>query len=389
MAEQKRDYYEVLGVQKGCSDDELKKAYRKVAKKYHPDLNPGDAEAEAKFKEANEAYAILSDAEKRQRYDQFGHAGVDPNFGAGGAGAGGFDFSDFGDIFDTFFGGGGGFGGFGGFGGSTRTRNPNGPIRGNNINISINLSFIEAAKGCKKTININRMVRCEDCNGSGAAAGTQPEICPDCHGTGQVMTQQRTPFGMMQSARPCSKCGGTGKIIKDPCKKCNGQGRSRTAVKLEVSVPAGIDDGQTFVLRGQGDDGLNGGPAGDVNVTVSVRKDALFERDGYDVWCDVPITFCQAVLGAEVTVPTIDGKVSYNIPEGTQPNTVFRLRNKGISYINGRGRGDQYVRVNIEVPTNLSSKQKDALREFDGQCSDKNYNKRKGFFDKLKDFMKD
>ncbi|MBQ9970342.1 MAG: molecular chaperone DnaJ [Oscillospiraceae bacterium] len=389
MAEQKRDYYEVLGVQKGCSDDELKKAYRKVAKKYHPDLNPGDAEAEAKFKEANEAYAILSDAEKRQRYDQFGHAGVDPNFGAGGAGAGGFDFSDFGDIFDTFFGGGGGFGGFGGFGGSTRTRNPNGPIRGNNINISINLSFIEAAKGCKKTININRMVRCEDCNGSGAAAGTQPEICPDCHGTGQVMTQQRTPFGMMQSARPCSKCGGTGKIIKDPCKKCNGQGRSRKAVKLEVSVPAGIDDGQTFVLRGQGDDGLNGGPAGDVNVTVSVRKDALFERDGYDVWCDVPITFCQAVLGAEVTVPTIDGKVSYNIPEGTQPNTVFRLRNKGISYINGRGRGDQYVRVNIEVPTNLSSKQKDALREFDGQCSDKNYNKRKGFFDKLKDFMKD
>ncbi|MBE6898452.1 MAG: molecular chaperone DnaJ [Ruminococcaceae bacterium] len=389
MAEQKRDYYEVLGVQKGCSDDELKKAYRKVAKKYHPDLNPGDAEAEAKFKEANEAYAILSDAEKRQRYDQFGHAGVDPNFGAGGAGAGGFDFSDFGDIFDTFFGGGGGFGGFGGFGGSTRTRNPNGPIRGNNINISINLSFIEAAKGCKKTININRMVRCEDCNGSGAAAGTQPEICPDCHGSGQVMTQQRTPFGMMQSARPCSKCGGTGKIIKDPCKKCNGQGRSRKAVKLEVSVPAGIDDGQTFVLRGQGDDGLNGGPAGDVNVTVSVRKDALFERDGYDVWCDVPITFCQAVLGAEVTVPTIDGKVSYNIPEGTQPNTVFRLRNKGISYINGRGRGDQYVRVNIEVPTNLSSKQKDALREFDGQCSDKNYNKRKGFFDKLKDFMKD
>ncbi len=389
MAEQKRDYYEVLGVQKGCSDDELKKAYRKVAKKYHPDLNPGDAEAEAKFKEANEAYAILSDAEKRQRYDQFGHAGVVPNFGAGGAGAGGFDFSDFGDIFDTFFGGGGGFGGFGGFGGSTRTRNPNGPIRGNNINISINLSFLEAAKGCKKTININRMVRCEDCNGSGAAAGTQPEICPDCHGTGQVMTQQRTPFGMMQSARPCSKCGGTGKIIKDPCKKCNGQGRSRKAVKLEVSVPAGIDDGQTFVLRGQGDDGLNGGPAGDVNVTVSVRKDALFERDGYDVWCDVPITFCQAVLGAEVTVPTIDGKVSYNIPEGTQPNTVFRLRNKGISYINGRGRGDQYVRVNIEVPTNLSSKQKDALREFDGQCSDKNYNKRKGFFDKLKDFMKD
>ncbi len=385
MAEQKRDYYEVLGVQKGCSDDELKKAYRKLAKQYHPDLNPGDAEAEAKFKEANEAYAILSDPEKRQKYDQFGHAGVDPNFGAGGAGAGGFDFSDFGDIFDTFFGG--GFGG--GFGGSSRTRNPNGPIRGNNVNISINLSFIEAAKGCKKTININRMVSCEDCHGTGAAAGTQPEICPDCHGSGQVMTQQRTPFGMMQSARPCSRCGGTGKIIKDPCKKCNGAGRIRKTAKLEVNVPAGIDDGQTFVLRGQGDHGLNGGPAGDVNVTVSVRKDALFERDGYDVWCDVPITFPQAVLGAEVTVPTIDGKVSYNVPEGTQPGTVFRLRNKGISYINGRGRGDQYVRVNIEVPTNLSNKQKEALREFDNQTTEKNYNKRKGFFEKLKDFMKD
>lgn len=385
MAEQKRDYYEVLGVQKGCSDDELKKAYRKLAKQYHPDLNPGDAEAEAKFKEANEAYAILSDPEKRQKYDQFGHAGVDPNFGAGGAGAAGFDFSDFGDIFDTFFGG--GFGG--GFGGSSRTRNPNGPIRGNNVNISINLSFIEAAKGCKKTININRMVSCEDCHGTGAAAGTQPEICPDCHGSGQVMTQQRTPFGMMQSARPCSRCGGTGKIIKDPCKKCNGAGRIRKTAKLEVNVPAGIDDGQTFVLRGQGDHGLNGGPAGDVNVTVSVRKDALFERDGYDVWCDVPITFPQAVLGAEVTVPTIDGKVSYNVPEGTQPGTVFRLRNKGISYINGRGRGDQYVRVNIEVPTNLSNKQKEALREFDNQTTEKNYNKRKGFFEKLKDFMKD
>ncbi len=384
MPEQKRDYYEVLGVQKGCSDDELKKAYRKVAKQYHPDLNPGDKEAEAKFKEANEAYAVLSDPDKRAKYDQFGHAGVDPNFGAGGYGAGGFDFSDFGDIFDTFFGG-----GFGGFGGSTKTRNPNGPIRGNNINISINLTFLEAAKGCKKEISINRLIRCEECSGTGAAKGTQPETCQDCHGTGQVLTQQRTPFGMMQSSRPCSKCGGTGKIVKEPCKKCNGMGRVRKSVKLEVNVPAGIDDGQTFVLRGQGDNGINGGPSGDVNVTVSVRPDPLFERDGFDVWCEVPITFSQAVLGAEVTVPTIDGKVTYNVPEGTQPSTVFRLRNKGISYINGRGRGDQYVRVNIEVPTNLSAKQKDALREFDEQTTDKNYRKRKGFFDKLKDFMKD
>ena len=384
MPEQKRDYYEVLGVEKGCSDDELKKAYRKVAKKYHPDLNPGDKDAEAKFKEANEAYAVLSDSDKRAKYDQFGHAGVDPNFGAGGYGAGGFDFGDFGDIFDTFFGG-----GFGGFGGSTRTRNPNGPIRGNNINISLTLTFLEAAKGCKKEISLNRLIRCEECSGTGASKGTKPEVCPECHGSGQVMGQQRTPFGVVQTARPCSKCGGTGKIIKDPCKKCNGMGRVRKNVKLEVNVPAGIDDGQTFVLRGQGDNGVNGGPSGDVNVTVSVRPDSLFERDGFDVWCEVPITFTQAVLGAEVTVPTIDGKVTYNVPEGTQPSTVFRLRNKGISYINGRGRGDQYVRVTIEVPTNLSSKQKEALRDFDNQTSDKNYHKRKGFFDKLKDFMKD
>lgn len=387
LPEQKRDYYEVLGVQKGCTDDELKKAYRKVAKKYHPDLNPGDKEAEAKFKEANEAYAVLSDSQKRARYDQFGHAGVDPNYGAGGAGgayAGGFDFGDFGDIFDTFFGG-----GFGGFGGSTRTRNPNGPIRGNNINISLTLTFLEAAKGCKKEISINRQVKCEDCGGTGAAAGTKPEVCPECHGTGQIPVQQRTPFGVVQTARACSKCNGTGKLVKEPCTKCGGQGRVRKNIKLEVNVPAGIDDGQTFVLRGQGDNGLNGGPSGDVNVTVSVRPDPLFERDGFDVWCEIPITFPQAVLGAEVTVPTIDGKVTYNIPEGTQPATVFRLRNKGISYINGKGRGDQYVRVILEVPTNLNSKQKDALKEFDQQLGDKNYRKRKGFFDKLKDFMKD
>ncbi len=306
MPEQKRDYYEVLGVQKGCSDDELKKAYRKVAKKYHPDLNPGDKEAEAKFKEANEAYAILSDSQKRARYDQFGHAGVDPNYGSGGGSyASGFDFGDFGDIFDTFFGG-----GFGGFGGSTRTRNPNGPIRGNNINIPLTLTFLEAAKGCKKEISLNRQVKCEECGGTGAAPGTQPEVCPECHGSGQIPVQQRTPFGVVQTSRACSKCNGTGKLVKTPCTKCGGQGRVRKNIKLEVNVPAGIDDGQTFVLRGQGDNGLNGGPSGDVNVTVTVRPDPLFERDGFDVWCEIPVTFPQAVLGAEVTVPTIDGKVT-------------------------------------------------------------------------------
>ena len=380
MAEEKRDYYEVLGVQKGCSDDELKKAYRKLAKKYHPDLNPGDKDAEAKFKEVNEAYTVLSDSEKRARYDQFGHAGVDPSYG-GGAGAGGFDFGDFGDIFSDFFGG-----GFGGFGGSSRTRNPNAPIRGNNINIDIDLTFMEAAKGCKKEISFSRLIRCEECSGTGAAKGTKPETCPECHGTGQVRVQQRTPFGVVQTSKPCSKCGGTGKLIKNLCDKCKGMGRLRKSVKLEVNVPAGIDNGQTFVLRGQGDQGVNGGPAGDVNVTASVRTDPLFERDGFDVWCDVPISFPQAVLGDKVIVPTIDGKVEYSIPEGTQPATVFRLRNKGIPYINGRGRGDQYVRINLEVPTNLSNKQKDALKDFDSVTNERNYRKKRGFAEKLKDF---
>ena len=381
MAE-KRDYYEVLGVQKGCSDDELKKAYRKLAKKYHPDLNPNDKEAEVKFKEVNEAYEVLSDKEKRARYDQFGHAGVDPNFGAGGAGAGagGFGGIDFDDLFGSFFGG-----GFGGFGGSSSARNPNGPIRGNDVDITINLTFMEAVKGCKKTITVQRLETCEACSGTGAAKGTAVETCPECHGTGQVRVQQRTPFGVIQSSRPCSKCGGKGKVIKEPCSACRGMGRVRHTRKLEVNVPAGIDDGQTFVLRGQGDHGVNSGPAGDVNVTVRVKTDPLYERDGYDIWCEIPITYAQAVLGDEITVPTVDGKVVYNVPEGTQTGTVFRLRNKGVPYVNGRGRGDQYVRVFIEVPKNLNTKQKDALRNFEDVLTERNYEKRKGFFEKLKD----
>lgn len=385
---EKRDFYETLGVQKGCSDDELKKAYRKVAKQYHPDLNPGDKEAEEKFKAVNEAYEILSDKDKRARYDQFGHAGVDPNFGAGGggySGAGGFGFEDLGDIFDSFFGG--GSSGFGGFGGSSRTRNPNAPIRGNDVTITMTLSFMEAVKGCKKEITVQHLETCPDCEGSGAQGDSQPETCPDCGGTGQVRVQQRTPFGVIQSVKTCSRCGGKGKVVKDPCTKCKGQGRVRIGKKLEISVPAGIDDGQTFLVRGQGDHGLNGGPAGDVAVTVSVRPDPLFERDGFDIWCEVPITYTQAVLGDEIIVPTVDGKVKYNVPEGTQPATVFRLRNKGVSYINGKGRGDQYVKVNIEVPKNVSSRQKELLKELDGMNTDKSFEKRKSFFDKMKDIF--
>lgn len=380
----KRDYYEVLGVQKGCSDDELKKAYRGLAKKYHPDLNPGDKEAETKFKEANEAYEILSDTQKRQKYDQFGFAGVDPSYGAGagGAGFGGFGDMDFdlGDIFGSFFGG--------GFGGSTRTRNPNGPIRGNNVNVQLNLSFIEAALGCKKELTIPRLERCDTCAGTGAAKGTAPETCTDCSGTGQVRVQQRTPFGVIQSSKACPKCGGKGKVIKTPCADCRGMGRVRHSRKITVNVPAGIDNGQTFATQAQGDHGVNAGPAGDLNVTVSISPDPIFKRDGFNVWCEIPVTFSQAALGDEITVPTIDGKVKYDVPEGTQPGTTFRLRNKGIPFVNGRGRGDQYVNVTVEVPKNLSGKQKQALKEFDALGSEKNYEKRKGFFDKLKDAVK-
>ena len=383
----KRDYYEVLGVEKGATDDEIKKAYRKMAKKYHPDLNPDDKTAEAKFKEVGEAYEVLSDKQKRSRYDQFGHAGVDPSYGGGQGGYERYqqyqhgDFGDFNDIFGDIF------SGFG-FGGSTKTRNPNGPIRGNDTQVRIQLTFMEAAKGCKKEIPVQRLERCSDCNGTGAKPGTSPETCPECGGSGQVRVQQRSPFGVIQTVKACSRCGGKGKIINDPCKSCNGMGRVRHNKKISVDIPAGIDNGQTFVVRGMGDDGTNGGPSGDLNVTVMVKEDPIFQREGFDVWVDIPVTYAQAVLGDEIIVPTIDGKVSYNIPEGTQPGTTFRLCNKGIQYVNNRGRGDQYVRVNIEVPTNLSGKQKDMLRDFDSSTSDKNYAKRKSFFDKIKDAFK-
>ena len=384
MAE-KRDYYEVLGIAKGASEDEIKKAYRKQAKKYHPDLHPGDKEAEEKFKEVNEAYEILSDADKRARYDQFGHAGVDPNYGAGagggfGGGFAGFDGDiDLGDIFGSFFGG--------GFGGGRRQANPTAPRRGADIRVSVALSFMEAAHGCTKTVTVNHQDTCPECGGSGAAKGTSPETCPDCGGRGTVTTQTRTPFGVMQSQRPCSRCGGRGKIIKTPCRKCSGTGRVSSSKKLEVKIPAGIDDDQSLAMRGLGDKGLNGGPAGDVIVIVTVRPDTLFERDKYDVWVTVPITYSQAVIGDEVVVPTIDGKVQYKVPEGTQSGTVFRLRGKGIQYLNGKGRGDQYVKVNVEIPKKLTRTQRDALKKFEETLKDENYEQRKGFFKTLKDMF--
>ena len=378
MAE-KRDYYEVLGLNKGSTDEEIKKAYRKLAKKFHPDVNPDDKSSEGKFKEVGEAYEVLSDKEKRARYDQFGHAGVDPNFAAGGGGYGGFEEVDFGDLFGSFF---------GGFGGSTRTRNPNAPIRGRDVSYQLTLDFAEAALGCQKDITISRMEACEPCKGSGAAKDSSPETCPNCKGAGTVRTTERTMLGVMQSTRPCPTCSGKGKIIKNPCTSCNGQGRVRKSKKLTVTVPAGIDHGQTFALRGQGDAGQNGGPAGDANITVAVRAHALFERDGFDVWCEIPLSFSQASLGDEITVPTLEGKVKYTVPEGTQSGTVFRLKGRGIPFVNGRGKGDQYVRVGIEVPKSLSAKQKQALRDFEGMLGEKNYEKRKSFLDRLKNTIR-
>ena len=357
MAE-KRDFYEVLGVKKDASEDELKKAYRKLAKENHPDLHPGDKECEARFKEINEAYEVLSDPDKRAKYDQFGHAAFDPSQGFGGGGFGGFEgFGGFGDIFSDIFGGGFGFGGGGG-------RNPNAPRKGDNLRATVNIKFEEAAFGVKKEVFVSKIEQCPDCKGTGCAEGTTAEVCPDCKGTGTVMSTKRTPFGMVQSSEQCPKCKGRGKIIHSPCKTCRGMGSVRRQHKVTVSVPAGIDDGQTISLRGQGNAGLNGGPAGDLLITVLVQPHARFERDGASILLDQEVSFAQAALGAEVEVPTLDGKVKLNIPEGTQTGTTFRLKGKGVPFLRNGGRGDQFVTVNVAVPRGMTSTQKDALRQY-------------------------
>lgn len=374
----KRDYYEVLGVEKSASDDEIKKAFRKKAKQYHPDLHPGDKEAEKNFKEVNEAYEILSDKDKKARYDQFGHAGVDPNYGAGAGNPfnQGFDVED---ILNSFF---------GGFGGR-RQANPNAPRRGSDTEAICSISFEEAAKGCKKTITYQCIEQCDECNGSGAKRGTSPKTCSACGGAGQVKINQRTPFGVVQTARTCDACRGRGRIIDDPCPRCDGKGRIRRTREEEINIPAGIADGQRMSISGKGNAGFNHGPAGDLYVLVSVRPHAIFERKGDDIYCELPLTFVQACLGADVVVPTLDGKVSYTVHEGTQPGDVFKLRGRGIPRLNGRGKGDQYVTVTVEVPQNLSKKQKEILKDFEQSQSEKNYRKRKGFFDKLKDIFGD
>jgi molecular chaperone DnaJ len=378
MAEQKRDYYEVLGLQKGASEDEIKKAYRRLAKENHPDLHPGDKEAEARFKEVNEAYEVLSDADKRSKYDQFGHAAFDPNAGFGGGSGFTGDFSGFGDIFSDIFGG--GFGDI--FGGGARQRN--GPQRGESIRTSIAITFEEAAFGCTKEINISRVDTCDSCHGTGCADGTAPETCSNCGGTGTVRTQQRTPLGVFATTSACPKCGGTGKLIHQPCQACRGSGTVRKQRKMSVNIPAGIDDGQTISLRGQGHAGKNGGPAGDLLVTVSVKPHPQFQRDGSSVLYSMPVSFVQATLGAELEVPTLDGKVKYTLPEGTQTGTVFRLRGKGIPFLRGSGRGDQFVTVNVVIPKSLSGHQKDLLRQFGEAMGDDVAEPRGGIFDKKK-----
>ncbi len=384
----KRDYYEVLGIQKGASDDEIKKSYRKLAKKYHPDVNPGDKEAEVKFKEIGEAYEVLSDPEKKSRYDQFGFAGVDPSYGAGqgGAGFGGFGgmgFDDLGDIFGSMF---------GGFGGSQRRRN--GPKKGSDIEESVLISFEEAAFGVKKQLKIYVVEDCEACGGSGAKTSADKIVCQNCGGSGQIKRVQNTMFGQMINTQTCPHCRGEGTIIKNPCQKCNGKGKVKRAKNIEVDIPAGINSGETVSYRGLGNAGTKGGPSGDLLVTVSIKRHSVFTRTGYDVNLEVPITFVQATLGADIEIPVLDpdkkyelGKMTYTVPEGTQPSTIIRLRGKGIPHVRSGVRGDMLVKLTVEVPKNLSSEQKEVIAEFAKISGENNYKQQKSFIDKMKDFF--
>ena len=383
MAENKRDYYEVLGVEKGATAEEIKKAYRKSAMKYHPDRNPGDKEAEEKFKEIGEAYEVLSDDQKRSRYDQFGFAGVDPNYGAGagggnpfGGGFGGFgDFGDIGDIFGSFFGGG------------SRSQSRNAPRQGENVGARLELTFEEAAFGCDKEVSVNRIENCTSCKGTGSADGVI-ETCQQCRGSGQVRTTQSFMGMAMQSTVACPSCSGRGKLVKNPCSTCKGKGKVRRNQKIKVKVPAGVDAGQSVRMRGEGCVGVNGGPNGDLLAEIYIKRHPIFQRERTTVYCEVPIPFTQAALGAQIQVPTLDGKVSYDIPEGTQTGKSFTIRGKGIPVLNNPGRrGDQVFTVVVETPTRLSKEQKELLRQLDEGLDVKSSPKRKKFFDVVKDFF--
>ena len=374
----KRDYYEVLGIQKGADEAAIKNAYRKLAKKYHPDVNPGDKTAEEKFKEVNEAYQVLSNPQKRAQYDQFGHDGPQAGFGGGGygdfSGFGGGGFGGFDDIFNIFTGG--------GFGGGGR---PNGPMRGDDLRYDLTISFEEAAMGCEKDINLVRDEECPTCNGSGAKPGSKVDTCPTCQGSGQERVTTNTPFGRIQNVRTCSHCHGSGKIITEPCAKCHGRGKVRVSKRRTVKVPAGIDNGQVLTIRGQGGLGEHGGPPGDLQIVINVRPHKLFKRREDDLYIEMPLTFTQAALGAELDVPTLTKPVKYKFPEGTQPGQVFRLRGEGVTHLRGGGKGDLYVTAVVEIPKKLTSQQKDLLRQFDASTNGNQYEKKKSFFDKLKD----
>lgn len=383
MAE-KRDYYEVLGLEKGASEDEIKKAYRKMAMKYHPDRNQGDKNAEEHFKEVNEAYSVLGDPEKKSKYDRFGHAGVDPNAGFGGAG--GFDAGGFGgfeDIFDMF---GGMFGGGGGRGFSQQRNN--GPQRGRDMQHAMSITFDEAVKGAKKKVRLNKFAQCERCGGSGAEPGSSKATCPKCGGSGEVHTQQRTAFGVFQSVAPCDRCNGTGEIIEKPCSECHGAGRIKKPVTLSITIPAGVDDGSVITLRGQGEMGQRGGGPGDLYVVLDVGAHPLFKRRGKDLQIEIPISFNQAALGDSITVPTPYDKVSYKIPQGTQPDTVFRLKGKGMPIPNTEKKGDLYVKVKLEVPNKLNAKQKKAIEEMGKTVTQDCYKEKSRFSDYLKNLFK-
>ena len=380
MAENKRDYYEVLGVDKNASADEIKKAYRKSAMKYHPDRNPGDKTAEEKFKELGEAYEVLSDSDKRAKYDQFGFAGVDPNFGGGAGGYGdpfgGFGgFGDFGDIFGEFFGGG------------SRRSAQNAPRRGENVGARLDLTFEEAAFGVEKEVAAQRIENCGTCGGSGSQDGAM-ETCAQCKGTGQIRTVRNLMGMAMQSTSTCPSCGGRGTFIKNPCNTCRGKGKVRRTQKVKVNIPAGINAGQSIRARGEGCVGYNGGPNGDLLVEIYIKRHPIFEREGMDVLCEVPITFAQAALGGEIEVPTLDGKVKYDIPEGTQTGKEFRLSGKGIPQVgNPSRRGNHRFTGVVETPTRLTREQKDLLRQLEDTMDGKTTPKRKKFFDTLKDFF--
>ncbi len=377
----KRDYYEILGVSKDADPAEIKKAFWKLAKKYHPDVNNDDPQASEKFQEANEAYEVLSNAEKRQRYDQFGHSGVDTS-GFEGSGAGfGVDLED---LFNSIF---GGFG-FGGFGsGFSQTRRPTGPARGANLRYRMNLDFMEAAFGVEREISIRKDDICPTCEGKRTADGSEPAICPNCRGTGQEQVQQQTVFGQMLTSRTCPQCQGSGQIIDNPCETCKGVGTTMKDKKLLVTVPAGINEGEMLTLRGEGEPGRNGGPYGDLYIQIFIRPHPVFSREGNMTFCEVPISYAEAALGSEIEVPTIDGTVQYKLKEGTQPNDVYTIRGKGIPYLNRQGRGDHKFRVVLEVPRNLDDEQKEMLSKFEASMSDKHYEKRKSFVDKIRNLF--